>query len=357
MGVFRAGASPGGRADVVQCRMVERLDASAVGRPSPPAGDAAGGGASPAFVRFAWGVLVYLVFVILFGAWVRITGSGAGCGSHWPTCHGEVIPPSPSTETLIEYTHRLTSGLLGIVVVVLVVWAFRAFPGLHRVRIAALVTLAFTLLEAAIGAGLVLAELVGSDDSIARAVVVGVHLAATFSLTAATALTAHFASGAPGPRWSALVPRARRLLVLAAFAIIVVSMTGAVTALGDTLFPVSPTVEQGLFARLRDDLSASQHFLVRLRIVHPLLAAVVALCLIALPNWLSECGLTAEAERFLELLRASVVIQVLIGMANIYWGAPGWIQIVHLAVSQLVWVSMVLAMAAAFGPRSPARTG
>ena len=53
--------------------------------------------------RFAWGVLGYNLAVILWGAYVRATGSGAGCGSHWPLCNGTIVQPSPTTATLIEF--------------------------------------------------------------------------------------------------------------------------------------------------------------------------------------------------------------------------------------------------------------
>ena len=139
-----------------------------------------------AFARYAWAFVAYLLAVILFGAWVRITHSGAGCGSHWPTCNGDLVPLAPSIETIIEYTHRLTSGALGILGLVLVGWAARQRR--RRVLVAALVTLFFIILEALIGAGLVLKELVADDDSAARAIVISLHLVNTLMLTGAAAL-------------------------------------------------------------------------------------------------------------------------------------------------------------------------
>src|SRR5689334_1905422 len=61
--------------------------------------------------RFAWFVVAYNVAVVVWGAYVRATGSGAGCGSHWPLCNGEFLPSAPQTKTAIEFTHRVTSGL------------------------------------------------------------------------------------------------------------------------------------------------------------------------------------------------------------------------------------------------------
>src|SRR5580698_11562960 len=82
-------------------------------------------GSSKALTRFAWGVVGYNVLVILWGALVRATGSGAGCGNHWPLCNGQVIPLSPTLHTIIEFTHRCMTGGSAFVVLGLLVWTFR----------------------------------------------------------------------------------------------------------------------------------------------------------------------------------------------------------------------------------------
>ena len=87
--------------------------------------------------RFAWGVLAINIVVILWGAFVRASGSGAGCGSHWPLCNGEVVPVAVQVQTVIEFTHRVTSGTAFLLVIGLLVWARRAFPVGHQVRAAA----------------------------------------------------------------------------------------------------------------------------------------------------------------------------------------------------------------------------
>ncbi|HEX9001707.1 MAG TPA: COX15/CtaA family protein, partial [Blastocatellia bacterium] len=79
------------------------------------------------FAKFAWLVVAYNLMVIVWGAYVRASKSGDGCGSHWPLCNGEVIPLAPTVKTLVEFSHRLSSGLALLLTVVLVVWAFRAF--------------------------------------------------------------------------------------------------------------------------------------------------------------------------------------------------------------------------------------
>src|SRR5215467_12703113 len=77
---------------------------------------------------FAWGVLAYNVAVIAWGAFVRASGSGAGCGRHWPLCNGEVVPRPTSVATVIEATHRATSGLALVGVVGLLVATIVVLP-------------------------------------------------------------------------------------------------------------------------------------------------------------------------------------------------------------------------------------
>jgi heme A synthase len=292
------------------------------------------------FRRFAAGFLVYLLGVILFGAWVRITHSGAGCGSHWPTCNGQVLPLSPSLETLIEFTHRLTSGLLGILGLVLVAWALRLFDT-GRAAIAAAVTLVFIVVEALIGAGLVLRELVADDDSVARAIVITIHLVNTLVLTAAASLTAWW-SFDRRPLRPAQPGTGIWILALALLAIAVTSMTGAVTALGDTLFPVDTTAAGGVLDRVRDDLSPAKHFLVRLRIFHPVVAVVAALVLYWIGSWVRDNAADPITARLARGLQHAVVAQVVLGVANIALAAPGWLQLGHLLLAQAVWIAAVL---------------
>lgn len=284
------------------------------------------------FERFGAALLAYLLFVILFGAWVRITGSGAGCGDHWPTCGGELVPRSPSLETRIEYTHRITSGLVGLMALALPVWALRLFPRRHPARRYALATFILVVVEAGIGAGLVLKQLVADDASGARAVAVALHLTNTLLLTGAAALTVAFARA---ERWSASVSRAAPgspsagWLAALLGGLVMVSASGAVTALGDTLFPV----------HAQGGAAPPDHFLVQLRVLHPLLACfmVCASVLFALRS-LREPRCRPWALAF-GVLSAS---QVVFGALNIALRAPGWLQLAHLLGAQLTWISAVL---------------
>ncbi len=298
------------------------------------------------FRRYAIAIVVYLLFVILFGAWVRITHSGAGCGSHWPTCNGDIVPLSPSIETIIEFTHRVTSGVLGPAVLVLIVWSVRRF-GRHRITVTVIITAVFVVLEALIGAGLVLKELVADDDSVARAIIISLHLVNTLILTGAASLTAWWSLDTR-PLGVAALGRGTWVMLAGLLALVVTCMTGAVTALGDTLFPVA-TETQGLFDHMRGDLSSANHFLVRLRIVHPVVAVVAAGVLYGVGAWAREYTHDAITPRLARGLQHAVVAQVVVGVLTIGLAAPGWMQLVHLLMAQIVWMAAVLTTVSAWG--------
>lgn len=102
--------------------------------------------------RWGWFNLFYIGAVILWGAFVRATGSGAGCGDHWPLCNGVVVPRAPQMETLIELAHRVTSGISLIFIVALFFMARKAAGAGHPLRRAAAWSLGFIIVEALIGA-------------------------------------------------------------------------------------------------------------------------------------------------------------------------------------------------------------
>src|SRR4029077_770352 len=114
--------------------------------------------------------------------------------------NGEVVPRSPSTATLIELGHRVTSGLALLLVAGLVIGAWRVFPPGSLVRRSAAAAGAFMILEALIGAGLVLLELVAGNTSLARAWWISGHLVNTFLLVGAMTLTAWWATDDARPR-------------------------------------------------------------------------------------------------------------------------------------------------------------
>ena len=278
------------------------------------------------FAKYAWGVLAYNFLVVLWGAWVRVTGSGAGCGEHWPDCNGEVIPRDPSVETMIEFTHRATSGVAGLLVLALMVAAWRSFPAGHRVRRSAVIALIFMIAEALLGAGLVIFGLVDQNASVARAVVMALHLINTLLLLGGMALCAWWAED---DRPITRHPTRRRGLWTGAGLIFAVGITGAIAALGDTLFPA-----QSLIDGIAADLDPTSHFLLRLRSLHPIVALVCAGVLWALAQrWPSKPA---------QWLKVLIVVQVLAGFINLILLAPGWLQLVHLLLADLLWVCFII---------------
>lgn len=299
------------------------------------------------FSTYAWGVLIYNLGVILWGAYVRATGSGAGCGSHWPLCDGDVLPRSRSTETLIEFSHRASSGVALLLVAGLFFWAFRVYPKGHVVRRGAALSMLFIFTEALVGAGLVLFELVADNASSARAFSISVHLVNTFLLLAALTLTGWWASGGPPLQ---LRGQGSRLWAfgLGLFAVLVLGMTGAVTALGDTLFP-----PESLTEGLRQDLDPTGSFLVRLRVVHPAVGVATGFYLFLIAGLSQVTGEHRDSKRFARVLMGLFVIQLIGGVVNILLLAPVWMQQLHLLLADLTWVTLVLLAASALGRTMP----
>lgn len=288
------------------------------------------------FAKYVWFVLAVNMGVILWGAYVRATGSGAGCGSHWPLCNGEVIPRSAQIETLIEFTHRASSGVAFLLVLGMLIWAWRIYPRGNAVRNGAILSMFFMITEALLGAGLVLFELVAENASAARALAISVHLANTFILLACISLTAWWASGG-----EPLKLRTRDtkiwLLAIGFLSVLVLGMSGALTALGDTLFPVS-SLEEGI----RQDFSSASHFLIRLRILHPTLAVVVSLYLIVIIGWIISRVKNYGSKVLGRLTIFLIVLQLLAGLINVILLAPVWIQLTHLFISDTIWICLVL---------------
>lgn len=294
------------------------------------------------FQAFAWIVLGWNVLVVLWGAYVRASGSGAGCGSHWPLCNGEVVPLAPRIETIIEFSHRLTSGAAAIAVVALCVWAFRSFPKPHMVRRAASLSAVFICLEALLGAGLVLFEYVDQNKSVGRAIYLSAHLVNTQLLLAALALTAWLSSRPWDRRPAARAPV--QLLVALSLAL-AVSVTGVIAALGDTLFPA-----MSLAAGLRQDLSGTAHFLVRLRVVHPVLAIASGLFFAVVALAALKAARSVQAKSAAGAVAGLVVIQLCAGAVNIALLAPVWMQLLHLLLADLLWIALVILLAESRSP-------
>lgn len=301
------------------------------------------------FRRYAWALVAYTIAVILWGAVVRATGSGAGCGSHWPLCNGEVVPSLERLDTMIELVHRITSALAGVFVIGLVVFAYRVYGSRSTITKWALAALAFIIIEGLLGRMLVVREWVAGNVSVMRAVVVAIHLLNTYILLGTMTITAWLSGKREMIRW-----RGERLVTILISAGIVLSMVfsamGAVTALGDTLFP-----KESLFADLGQEFDPASHFLIRLRVIHPVLAILTSGYLYFVVRHVKGKGLGATVDRKGNILIAVIGVQVLAGGFTILTLAPLVMQILHLLLADIFWISLLLFALEAF--HQPVRKG
>ena len=292
---------------------------------------------SQALNRFAWGVLAYNIAVIIWGAAVRATGSGAGCGDHWPLCNGSVIQHYPTAATLIEFAHRASSGVALLAVIGLLVWTFRATPRRHLARTASVAALVLTLNEALLGALLVLLGKVAHDQSASRGVYLGLHLTNTLLLLGALALTAHFLSRTQGFMHGSVEMRALAIAITGMVATLVVGVSGSLAALGDTLFPAT-----SLRAAFLQDLSSQSSWLIRLRWLHPAFSLIAGAFLL----WLLYHGTRIQMHRRLSLgVTALLLLQVVVGIGDVVLLTPTSMQLLHLLGADLLWVSLVVLLA------------
>ncbi len=284
------------------------------------------------FAVLATALLPYTVAVILWGAYVRASLSGDGCGDHWPLCNGVALPVAPSTKTIVELTHRVTSGLAWIWTLAMWLVARGLFTRGHATRAAAGWSILFMTTEALVGAGLVLFRMVADNPSSARAAWMSAHLINTFLLLGALTwmtLSAWHDEGVTWPRDT----RSRRLFGGAAALLLLGGVSGAVAALGDTLFPAASLQEA-----LQADLSPTSHIFLRLRLWHPVISILGSGYLLWLVGLFLRDG---SRDRSLTLaLGALPVIQIAVGFINVALLAPVWLQLTHLLIADAIWVTL-----------------
>ena len=292
---------------------------------------------SAALRRFAWAVLVYFIAVILWGTLVRATGSGAGCGNHWPLCNGTVLQHSPRVDTMIEFTHRVTSGLSFFSVVGLLLWTFAGTLRGHLARAASIAAVAFTMIEALIGALLVKLGLTAQSQSPLRAPYLALHLTNTLLLLAALTLTAHFLSRTHGYTRKTIRITAPLGAIAGVITVMIVGVTGSLAALGDTLFPAS-----SIGAALEQDFSATSGWLVRWRWTHPTIAFFASIFLIWILVRASRRSMHWDNRGLSALVLLLLAAQYLLGVLDVVLLAPLWLQVVHLLGADVLWVALVV---------------
>ena len=292
---------------------------------------------SQALRRFAWAVLVYFIAVILWGTLVRATGAGAGCGNHWPLCNGTVIQHSPSTNTIIEFTHRVTSGISFFSAVGLLSWTFAGTVRGHLARATAVATVAFTLIEAILGAFLVKLGLTAQSQSPLRPAYLALHLTNTLLLLAALTLTAHMLSRPRGYLRGAIRFVAPVGAIAGIIVVLAVGVTGSLAALGDTLFPAS-----SLASALSQDFSSTSGWLVRWRWTHPTIAFAASIFLIWLLVRAAQRSAYWDNRGLSALVLLLLAAQYVLGVLDVVLLAPVWLQIAHLLGADVFWAALVV---------------
>jgi len=299
--------------------------------------------------RFAWATLCFNVAVVLWGAFVRATGSGAGCGNQWPRC-GSVLETTANAQTIIEFIHRITSGVALLTVAILLLWCWRTTSKGNWARYSAILATAFLANEALLGAALVLFGHVARDQSAARILLLGLHFGNTLLLLAALALTAAWLQSGSESFTLIKTPTEVSVVVGGLLAVLAIGMAGTVAALGDTLFPAT-----SLGASVLWDFSSNSPGLLHFRLVHPVLAVMAGAYLI----WLL---LKKSSRRMCQSHTSAAIlillfIQIGIGVLNVLLLAPVGLQILHLLVADTIWIFLVLASAGLVLEPPHARSG
>jgi cytochrome c oxidase assembly protein subunit 15 len=289
--------------------------------------------APKALEMFAWFVVAYNTLVILWGALVRATGSGAGCGNHWPLCNGQVVPLSPRVDTIIEFTHRMMTGGAAFVVVGLLIWIFRAMPKGKAARAAAVASTVLLINEALLGALLVKLGYVTGNQSTGRVVMLSIHLSNTLLLLGALTLTTVLVGTWQETKELRLRGARATWVIVGIVATLIVGVSGSLAALGDTLFPAT-----SLRASFEQDLSSASPILLRLRGIHPISALIAA----AFVFWVVAQARRTGYKRLGKIVVMLLGIQFCLGLLDVALLAPTWMQIVHLLGADLYWIALIM---------------
>lgn len=297
---------------------------------------------APRFLLAARGLVFYVLLVILWGAWVRISHSGDGCGDSWPLCNGVVIPDAAPPKTWVEFTHRLMSGAFGLYVLGMVLAARKLFAKDHPVRFWAMASLFFTITEALLGAKLVLFGLVGQDDSVFRAVAMSLHFVNSVLLVVAVTLLALFAerlTWVRRPKDDGIMSARmqKRLPIVATVVFLILGVSGAIAALSTTLFPTLSLLEG-----FRADFDPASHFLLRLRTVHPTMGVFAGVGLVILFYLAAEIAPTEEKvyRRRAWSVIGVMSVTVILGSVTLLWLSPIPLKLVHLLLAHSLGITL-----------------
>ena len=266
------------------------------------------------------------ILSILAGAIVRATGSGDGCGASWPTCNGRVIPSLETSSEIIEFSHRSISGVLLIVTLLLFVKSKDPDTPLLHKKIINYLTF-FVLLEAAIGAVIVIYEWVGLNSSLPRIIAVPLHLVNTFALLGFYTLIFYLLRESENKLSNFFDKRIKIAFVL----FFLTGATGSITALADVLFPSASFVEGFI-----EDFDSTSEVLTRLRILHPFVSTILSIFLFLESNRFKK-----EFAIDTSTIKVLVIVGVILGVLNVVSNIILPLSILHLLLADLLWITYV----------------
>lgn len=287
------------------------------------------------FHKLLWILVAYTVLVIIWGAWVRISHSGDGCGQHWPLCEGAFIPDTENHKTWIEYFHRLSSGLYGIFVGILFVVAIRRFRKGTAARQIAFATFFLMIVEALLGAALVVRGLVGENATVYRVVMMTLHQMNSLFLVASTVLWAQLTHPKRNPETLRISWRELLLSGYNSVIFMFIPTTGAWAALANTLFP-----SRSLTDGIAKDFMPGTPWILKLRIVHPILALSIGGYLV---HYFFKKSETTDEDQSRAALQVAGALSValIFGMLTLLFLSPVWMKLVHLTIAQCLWITLV----------------
>lgn len=300
------------------------------------------------FATFAWFVLIYNLAAVAWGVFVRASKSGDGGGAQWPLLDLSHQPMNGEIARWIEGSHRLSTSLCGVFAIALVWMAFRHFSKGHQARLFSVAALTFTLIEGAIGAVLVLFKLVAENDSGARVGVMSFHVISTMLLVSSIALAAMSAIGRGRIEFrgnASIIP----LGVVGILSMMALAVSGAVAALSHTLMPVQNVL-----------LAAAQpesHWMIRLQPLHPYISVAAGMYVCLMAGLLANLRPNALVRKASRIMVVTFGGQLLMGLVNVQLGAPIWMQMVHLVLGDVLFISMIVALAAAMMNDAPRAEG
>jgi protoheme IX farnesyltransferase len=286
--------------------------------------------------------IVASLLVMLFGAFVRASLSGDGCGTSWPFCNGgSLLPDTSVLKSVIEFTHRATSGLLLLCLAGLYVAARRVFPARHDVRSGLLWAVVACVVSAFIGMLLVRFGWVVFDRSLGRAITMPIHLVNNLVLLAGLVWAQHRAAGGAISKWKGQGPLGQAF-TMSVISVFLLCMTGALSAMGKTAFAVEKAMTNNLTERIQMHIGEGAHWILRGGALHPLLATSFGIMLVLCVNLMMTRRPEPGVKKWGQYTIGIFLVQMAFGLVNLIVSAPWMMQLGHLLLALLNWMALIM---------------